>query len=218
MAAIKIFQLEGWINEKLGRHVNKAMLLKFAGYSQTTVYKIGTDGLPEYETKNVTKQAKLDNGQIVNVDVPEKTPVMEEKKFKRYVVIRQIYFKNSEITWKIKLDGQEHAYLLNVINTAYQRGSVNVQFIDAETGNGVNMSGVVLIPTEYEPKKLSIAMQTKHLSTFINQNKQQIAWAFLAIGVVLGVFIGFVISGYIPKNVPTEALLPTPLPTIIPSG
>jgi hypothetical protein len=135
---------EGLIREKLGRTVNKVMLLRNVG--------IDAEGVPKYR------------------------------------VVAQKFFRGTERFWMFQGD----AYELKLENEAYGRGETHVQFLDYDTGDSINMTG--LVKAASNPKLLGRAVEVEHIKVFVRQNKAAVAWVFLIIGIAVGVAIGFSIG------------------------
>lgn len=159
----------GFVLEKVGRSVNKVMLLRNVGQSE------------------IEKEVEQADGSFQKQKV---------KVIKRRVVAAH-YFSSKEHFWllKTRVDGirVHKAYELKLEHEIYGRGEVHVQFLDFDTGDALNMDGQMVIANE-RPEYLARLVDTKHIVDFLHQHKQEIQWIFLVVGGVLGGVIGFLVG------------------------
>lgn len=165
----------GWAREKLGRTVNKVMLLRNVGefLQEEPVYKteIHSDG-----TKTVT---------IAN----------EPKKVIKWRVVAQRYFGHWERFWELGHGKTKQAYELKLENESYGRGEVHVQFIDFDTGDALNFTGRV--KAAMSPQNLQEAIDVKVVKEFGNRLKGA---NFMAIWFLVGFAIGGLLLFMVGQN------------------
>lgn len=156
----------GWAKERIGRTVNKVIILRFVGMIDQPVTK-----------------TKIVKGKIVHYRQIVKVP--------RYRAVARHYFTNKDTDWRAKKLGK--AYELYATDETFSINETHFQFLDYETGNTLNI-GAGQIGARENPVKLDEKIETDSIKTFVQQNKTTIAWAFLAIGILVGIFIGFSIG------------------------
>lgn len=155
--------LVGYAFEKLGRAVNKVMLLRNVG---------------EIE---VEREVQMSVKGVVSL-------VKKSVKLVKWRVVAQHYFLPKEQFWEFG----NKAYELKLEHETYGRGEVHVQFLNFETGDALNMNGCVL--ASEKPEYLKRLVNTQHIKDFVMQNKQQVAWVFIVIGLAAGIAVGFVLG------------------------
>lgn len=190
----------GIIREKLGRTVNKVLICRLVGEFETKTHQI-------VEVKN--RKGVWARNKTVKVKIP------------RYRVVARHYFGACETVWRANKLGR--AYEIYPTDEAVAINESHIQFIDFDTGNTLNF-GVGQLGARENPVKLDEKIETDSIKEFVKQNKTAVAWAFLAIGIVMGVFIGFVLGQNIEsitgavngaQDVILPTLSPSPTPIII---
>lgn len=164
---------EGWLRERLGRTVNKVMLLRNVGEF--------------YEQKPVVQKEFHQDGTVT-----EKL-VSEPRKIIKWRVVMQKYFGHWEKFWSLGKKG--FAYELELANEAYGRGETHVQFIDYDTGDSLNFTGRVL--ARKDPTTLNEAIDVKVVKAFSDRLKGS---GFMVVWFLVGFFIGGLLLFMIGQN------------------
>lgn len=195
----------GWLREKLGRTVNKAMLLRNVGEFY--------EKRPIYEWRDtVTKSGQLTKKPFVVGETVEKVV--------KWRVVAQQFFGHKELYWMPFKKGM--AYELKLENEAYGRGETHVQFIDYETGDSLNFSGRVT--ANKDPITLAKAIDVSTVKTFAHSLRgiganlaicAVVALAFLFVGWTIGNNWGDIVATFQGIGAPHA---PIQTPTVIIGG
>lgn len=168
-----MLDLEGWMRERLGRTVNKTMLLRNVG----TFYE---------PVKESTNEAELQNAN--GADLKK----VELRKVVKWRVVAQRYFGAWDTFWQI--GGKKgRAYELKLENEAYGRGETHVQFLDFDTGDSLNFTGRVTAARD--PVRLNQAVDVKVVKAFADRVKGSgfiVVW--FAVGFMVGGLLLFMIG------------------------
>lgn len=198
-------QTFGWMKEKIGRTVDKAMILRKVADIRTpqTKLKLKQKNDPkepdEYETIYLTSAgAETTKEEEANIILKP-----------MYRVVHQEFFSGGQM-W-LRWDGK--TYPLELTGECYTRGQTHVHFFDYETANLLDMSGVTL--AQKSPMDWNLGVDCEHIKNWKKSNALGSDWIMYTVFIALGIFIGFVIGQNIEGitaavNGPTPTSIPVP--------
>lgn len=157
----------GFIKEKIGRSVCKAMAFRCVGEmeQEKEVQYLDMDGHYKFRKEKV--------------------------KIKKWRLVKSAYFNFYEQFWELP----DRVFPLKLENEVYGRGEVHLQAFDYDTGDHLFFGGLVMASPEAEPQELRRGVGREHIKSWIERNKVKgVAYGMLFLGVIVGCFIGFTIG------------------------
>lgn len=158
-------QIKAKILEKLGKNVNKVILVRYQGVSPCVRPQISPDKKPYPQAK------------------------YPQESIKKYLFITSHYFGKNELFWTIG----DRTYELHVQNTSYERNETNLQYIDYETGQPVGLNNTCLVA--YPPTVLNRLLDAKQLKDLAHAvGSPAGGYVVLAVAVLASIVFGFLLG------------------------
>lgn len=182
-------QTVGYLREKIGRTIHKAMIAQKVATIEQEVYK------QEYITgiNNKTGNPETIMRSVpVYIDPAAEKPQIKTVKKALYRIVKQAYFMPKETLLVFK----ERVFEFTPQSEAYTRGEVHVHFFDYETGDRLDMSGVTL--AQKNPLDLGLAIDVSHIKQWKTGNLAVSGWIIPLLLFGLGICLGLIIGTNIP--------------------
>lgn len=196
----------GWIKEKIGRTVDKAMILRKVADIRTPQTKLKivpkTEGTKEQDTYE-TVYIKPDGTETLKLE--EANIILKPM----YRVVHQEFFSGGQM-W-LRWDGK--TYPLELTGECYTRGQTHVHFFEYESANKLDMSGITLATKS--PLDWNLGVDCEHIKNWKKSNALGNDWVLYAVFIALGIFIGFVIGQNI-EGITSTLNGPAPTPIVVP--